>query len=98
VSTITAILEPDADGSLHLPLPADFPRGKVKVTAVIEAIGAEKKVRARRELTPAEEADLRAKAIAAFQRLHAQNPFRDIEDPVGWQREIRQDRPIAGRG
>ena len=37
MSTITAILEPDADGTLHLPLPADAPRGKMKVTATVEA-------------------------------------------------------------
>ena len=25
------------------------------------------------------------------------NPFRDIADPLSWQREIRQDRPLPGR-
>lgn len=37
VSTITAILEPDADGTLHLPLPAELRHGKVKVEAKLEA-------------------------------------------------------------
>jgi len=40
MSTITAILEPDADGTLHLPLPPDAPRGKVKVTATVEPVPA----------------------------------------------------------
>lgn len=33
MSTITAILEPDADGTLHLPLPKNLCRGKVRVVA-----------------------------------------------------------------
>jgi hypothetical protein len=36
VSTITAILEPDVDGTLHLPLPADMRSSKVKVVATLE--------------------------------------------------------------
>ena len=35
MSTITAILEPDADGSLHLPLPEELRRGKIHVTATL---------------------------------------------------------------
>jgi hypothetical protein len=38
MSTITAILEPDADGSLHLPLPAEFKHGKIKVVASLTAV------------------------------------------------------------
>lgn len=37
MSTITAILEPDADGTPHLPLPEELRHGKVKVEARIEA-------------------------------------------------------------
>lgn len=36
MSTITAILEPDADGTLHLPLPEALRHGKVKVEAKLE--------------------------------------------------------------
>ena len=36
MSTITAILEPDADGSLHLPLPPEMRHGKVRVTATLQ--------------------------------------------------------------
>lgn len=35
MSTITAILEPDADGTLHLPLPPELRHGKVKVEATL---------------------------------------------------------------
>ena len=38
MSTITAILEADADGSLHLPLPAELRHTKLKVTATLEPV------------------------------------------------------------
>lgn len=37
MSTITAVLEADADGTLHLPLPAVLRHSRLKVTATIEA-------------------------------------------------------------
>lgn len=37
MSTINAILEADADGTLHLPLPAELRHGKIKVEAKLEA-------------------------------------------------------------
>lgn len=40
MSTITAILEPDADGSLRLPLPPELRHAPVKVTATLEAAAA----------------------------------------------------------
>jgi hypothetical protein len=40
MSTITAILEPDPDGSLHLPLPPELRHTAVKVTATLEAADA----------------------------------------------------------
>lgn len=36
MSTITAILEADADGTLHLPLPAELRHGKIEVTATLK--------------------------------------------------------------
>jgi hypothetical protein len=36
MSTITAILVPDADGSLRLPLPPELHHTTVKVTATVE--------------------------------------------------------------
>ena len=37
MSTITAILEPDADGSLRLPLPPELRHTPVRITATLEA-------------------------------------------------------------
>ncbi len=33
----------------------------------------------------------------ALRNLQAANPFKGIADPIAWQREIRQDRPLPGR-
>ncbi len=41
MSTITAILEPDSDGSLHLPLPPELRGGKVHVTATLSPVAPE---------------------------------------------------------
>jgi hypothetical protein len=38
MSTITAILEPDVDGSLHLPLPPELRHGKVRIEARLELV------------------------------------------------------------
>ena len=36
MSTITAILDPDADGTLHLPVPAEWRHQTIKVSAEME--------------------------------------------------------------
>jgi hypothetical protein len=85
MSTITAILEADADGTLHLPLPVELRKSKLKVTATIEAAPGKGE-------RPSREA-----ALAALRQLQERGTFRQITDPVAWQREIRQDRPLPGR-
>ena len=74
-----------------LPLPrdgignaADAPRGKIKVTATLEA---------QEEDWP----ERRARALAALERLAARGGIRSIPDPVAGQREQRKDRPLPGR-
>jgi hypothetical protein len=86
MSTITAILEADADGTLHLPVPENLRRGKVKVTATLEA-APDKTDRPTQETT-----------LAALRQLRQMGTFKEITDPVAWQREIRKDRPLPGRG
>ena len=39
----------------------------------------------------------RAKIIEIIKRMQAGNAFSSIKDPVAWQREIREDRPLPGR-
>ena len=93
MSTITAILEADADGVWHLPVPPEFRHGKIEVTATLKA--ADGQAPAVPRATP--EMLLRRKE--AFDKLRALGGLRDvIPDPVAWQRELRQDRPLLGRG
>lgn len=82
MSVITAILEPNVDGTLHLPLPAEMRSAKVKITATLESVGS-------RPSQP--------EAIEALRTLSRLGTFGDIEDPVAWQREMREDRR-AGSG
>lgn len=85
MSTITAILEADADGTLHLPIPPEYRGAKVEVTATITPIERENPD------------STRAAAAAALRFLSEMGTFKDITDPVAWQREIRKDRPLPGR-
>lgn len=39
----------------------------------------------------------RQRLAAALEQAAALNPFADIDDPVAWQREQREDRPLFGR-
>jgi len=85
MSTITAILEADADGTLHLPLPAELRLSKLKVTASIQAV------------RDASERPTKEDALDALRKLRERGTFKEISDPVAWQREIRKDRPLPGR-
>ncbi len=37
------------------------------------------------------------RVAALFEELAATDPFREIEDPVAWQRELREERPLPGQ-
>ncbi len=84
MSTITAILEADEDGTLHLPMPPEYKGAKVEVSATI---------------TPINEVprSTRDEMIAALNKLNQLGTFHEITDPVAWQRENRKDRPLPGR-
>jgi hypothetical protein len=83
MSKITAILEADADGTLHLPVPPELRNTKVRVTATLEAATG---TAAERRQTPLE----------ALKELRKLGTFKGV-DPVGWQREQRRDRSLPGR-
>ena len=91
METITAILDIDKDGTLHLPLPPGLRSGKVVVTATLTQ--AEK-------TTP----ELMAAPGVVALRKSALQSLRDlgglkavIPDPASWQREQRIDRSLPGR-
>ncbi|HEX8312098.1 MAG TPA: hypothetical protein VF614_12315 [Chthoniobacteraceae bacterium] len=83
MSTITAVLEPHGDGTLHLPLPDHLLTGKVKIVATLER--AEDSHRALG--TP----------LQALRELRKLTPFHGISDPIAWQRNERAERPLSER-
>lgn len=82
MSMISVILDPAADGTLHVPLPAHLRGGKVRVTATLEKL---------------DSMDSRGTPLNALKQLRKLGTFRDIEDPEAWQREQRRERILPGR-
>ena len=88
MNSVTAILEPDETGTIHLKLPDAVWSGTGKVQVVA---------------TPVEEADpageaRRQKALAEITTLiHRRDPFRNLQDPAEWQRNLREDRQLPER-
>lgn len=100
VNKITAILEAQPDGTLHLPLPVELRGGKVEVIATLRAApdsqsnGESHSSPALPRATP----EMLRKRREAFAALRALGGLHDlIPDPVAWQRETRQDRRLPGR-
>ncbi len=89
MSTITVVLEAHPDGTLHLPVPENLRSGKVRVVATLQA----------EEEGPAASIDAKAGTpLEALKELRKLGGLRHvIPDPVAWQREQRQERPLPGR-
>lgn len=49
------------------------------------------------EAGTADKAELRRQRVAALERIAARGGIKSIPDPVAWQREMREDRPLPGR-
>ena len=88
METINAILEPDADGTLHIPLPESLRSGKVVISATLRPAAGS-------TVPTPEQLSLRRAAIDALRE--SGEIAKIIPDPVAWQREQRQDRPLPGR-
>lgn len=89
MSTITAILEADADGTLHLPVPQNLRHGKVKVIATLETAP---------EISSAVGAEKKGTPLDALRELRKLGGLRHaIPDPVAWQREERKERSLPNR-
>ncbi|HRK33735.1 MAG TPA: hypothetical protein PLJ47_03985 [Candidatus Hydrogenedentes bacterium] len=88
METINAIMEPDADGTLHIPVPESLRNGKVAVSATLRP--------ANGVSTPTPE-QLAQRRTALDGLRESGEIARIIPDPVAWQREQRQDRPLPGR-
>lgn len=94
MKTLESDIEIGADGSIKLlsPLPAWLKPGRAHVLMSVESVD-EKPKRRKRSATP----EMLARRATALEKVRELNPYREIEDPVGWQRDIRQDRPLPGR-
>jgi hypothetical protein len=89
MNTITAILEADVDGTLHLPVPQNLRLGKVKVVATLES---------EKELDLPSKMAKPGTPLEALKELRKLGGLRHvIPDPVAWQREQRKERPLPGR-
>ncbi len=92
------ILETDieigADGSVKLlsPLPEWLKPGRAHVLMTVESEDEKPK---HRKLTATPE--MIARREAALEEIRKLNPYRDIANPVEWQREMREERPLPGR-
>lgn len=89
MSTVTAILEPDADGSLHVPLPPELRAGRVRIEATLERVDL---------VSEGAEEERQRRVLSALASLRTRNPFQSVQDPVAWQRESREDVELPGRG
>ena len=65
--------------------PEEMRKTKLMVTATIQAVQ-EPSQRPTKE-----------EALAALRKLRNMGTFKEISDPVAWQREIRKDRHLPGR-
>ena len=98
MNRITAILKPHPDGTLHLPLPEELRNGEVEVTATLRAVGdSAATTQSTAPPVPRATPEMVRRRMEAFEALRAMDPYRDVPDPVEWQREIRKDRPLPGR-
>jgi len=93
-------LESDAEimaaGSLDLlsPLPAWLTPGRAHVLLMVTGAGASTKPK---RMKPTATPEMIQRRMEALKRVRELNPYRNIADPVAWQREIREDRPLPGR-
>lgn len=95
--TLETDVEVGADGSLKLlsPLPDWLKPGRMHVLLSVagDATPGLKPKRVILTATP----EMLAKRAAALEAVRKLEPYRDITDPVAWQRQIREDVILPGR-
>lgn len=96
MATLETDIEIGADGSVRLlsPLPSWLKPGRAHVLLTVESANEPgQPPRQTHTATP----EMIARRAAALEEVRKLNPYRDITDPVAWQREAREDRPLPGR-
>jgi hypothetical protein len=96
MNTLETDIEIRADGSVKLlvPLPAWLRPGRARILMTVASVQAQD-LPQRQKLTATPE--MIARREAALEEIRRLNPYRDITDPVAWQREIREDSLLPGR-
>ncbi|MEO5917205.1 MAG: hypothetical protein ABIS50_23445 [Luteolibacter sp.] len=96
MKTLETDIEIGADGSVKLlsPLPAWLKPGRAHVLMTVESVEEEEKPK-RSKLTATPE--MIARRMTALEEIRKLNPYRHITNPVEWQREMREGRPLPGR-
>jgi len=96
MKTLETDIEIGADGSVRLlsPLPAWLKPGRAHVLMTVESVqGRDQPKRRKYTATP----EMLARRVAALEKIRKLNPYREITDPLAWQLEMREDRPLPGR-
>jgi hypothetical protein len=94
MNTLETDIEIGADGSVRLlsPLPAWLKPGRAHVLMTVESVE-EKPKGQKLTATP----EMIAQRSAALTEIRKLDPYRTVSDPVAWQREMREDRPLPDR-
>ena len=97
MKTLEGEAEIRADGSMMLlsPMPSWLKPGRTHVVLMVADSGEPEGTP--RRAKPAATPEMIARRMDALARIRGMNPYRDIVDPVAWQRETRQDRQLPGR-
>ncbi len=97
MNSIRAEAEITEDGGLRLlsPLPAWLKPGRAEIVVMVEDDSGEADAPKRRKLMATPE--MLARRKEALEEIRQLDPYREIADPVAWQREIRQDVALPGR-
>ena len=96
MKTLETDIEIGTDGSMRLlsPLPAWLKPGRAHVLMTVESLqGRDQPKRRKYTATP----EMIARRVAALEKIRKLNPYREITDPLAWQRKMREDRPLPGR-
>jgi len=97
MNTLETDIEIAADGTVTLlsPLPKWLKPGRAHVVLTVSSHRAAESKPHKQKLTATPE--MIARRMAALEEVRKLNPYRDIADPVAWQREIREDVILPGR-
>ena len=95
MNTLETDIEITADGSMRLlsPLPEWLKPGRAHVVLTVANAA---KGKLKRQITTASP-EMIARRMAALEKVRALDPYRDIADPVEWQRTVREDVIQPGR-